>query len=369
LEISPEELSIIRSRPLSPVCPAVSPPSSSPCKLIIDTDLGTDLDDSLALLYALRLPTCQILGVTTNYAVSTIRAEVVKTIIGLHRQFRPDYPEVPVIAGSSRPLGTHREYFVTGLEGDPFLSEEFKERHNIAAMNKIEQTDAADFIAEVVNAHPNEVTICSIGIPTNIALAFRRHPGLSSKVKEIVVMGGGSIVNAERPQETPLELPEKGAELEFVQAGKAIHLLPNHNLGGDSEASRVMFNESECQIRIVPFHITSQFWLEGKAIEHLRKNATQESPSGAVGKLMLIWFGIRHGQNGQCPHDPLVIHEANFLGDEGCLQYVRGRYFVHEWAAFGTFSPHPNGPHLLALSVRGHDEFLQRLTDVLSEND
>jgi hypothetical protein len=38
-------------------------------KVIIDTDLGTDWDDAMALMYALRLPNIEILGITTNYGI------------------------------------------------------------------------------------------------------------------------------------------------------------------------------------------------------------------------------------------------------------------------------------------------------------
>jgi inosine-uridine nucleoside N-ribohydrolase len=56
------------------------------------------------ILYLLRLPDADLIGVTTNYSVSVIRAEVARRIISAHRASHPDYPDVPVIAGSSRPL-------------------------------------------------------------------------------------------------------------------------------------------------------------------------------------------------------------------------------------------------------------------------
>jgi purine nucleosidase len=369
LEITESELSVIKALPIGPVSPANSPTAPGPCKVIIDTDIGTDLDDSLALLYALRLPGLEIVGVTTNYAVSEIRALVAERIITLHRSFRPDCPSIPVVVGSSRPLGSHRDYFVTGTEGVPFVSDEIRERKGIDEMNRIEQMEAADFIAASVNGAAGQITICSIGIPTNIALAFKRHPEIASKIKEIIVMGCGSIVHAGESKSPFFEKPLKGEELGFVKSGKVIHFHPNHNLSGDSEASRILFNEMDTRIRIVPHDVTSQFWLEGKAIDHLRENSNEDSPSGAVGKLMLVWFGHRFGQNGQCPHDPLVIHEARYLGEEGCLQYVRGRMVLHEWASFSTFVPHENGPHLLAIAVSRHDDFLANLETVLTEKD
>jgi purine nucleosidase len=366
LEITPDELSIIRSLPITPVSPVLSPVSPLPCKLLIDTDIGTDVDDALALLYALRLPDVQIVGVTTNYAVTVIRAAVAKEIIKLHRQSRPSYPDIPVIAGSSRPLGTHRDYFLTGREGLPFLPDDFRESHWVPQMNQIEQTEAADFIAATVTANPGEITICGIGMLTNIALALTRHPSICTQIKEIVIMGCGAIISGEN---SPFEQPLKDGCLEFVKSGKIIHLYPNQNVSADVEASRIVFAQAKCPIRMVPSNLTMEFWLEGRPIDFLKGQSVQDSVSGAVGKLMLNWFAAKGRDQGQCPHDPLVINEARFRGEEGCLEYVRGRVVIHEWAAFGTFVPNEEGPHWLGVAVRGHDAFLERLVDVLTEPD
>ena len=49
-------------------------------KVIIDTDLGTDWDDAMALMYALNIPHLEILGITTNYGIPKLRAKVVQKI-------------------------------------------------------------------------------------------------------------------------------------------------------------------------------------------------------------------------------------------------------------------------------------------------
>jgi purine nucleosidase len=358
LEISEDEASLLAALPRGPVSPQPAPSLPGPCRLIIDTDIGSDLDDALALLFALRLPNLELVGVTTNYAVSTIRSGVAKAIIAAHRSARPSAPEIPVVAGSSRPLGTHRAFFLTGEEGRPILAPDFIAENGVHKMNHIEQFEAADFIAEKVLERPGEVTVCSIGIPTNIALALQRHPQIKDLIKELVVMGGGSFFRGEQKL-------EDGAT---TLAGEPVNLFPNHNLSGDSAASALIFRELRCPIRVIPFAATSKFWLAGPAIEHLKEKAQSEpdSAAGIVGRLMAVWFGRRHGQTGQCPHDPLTVNEACF-GSEGCLRYIRGQYVVHEWAAFATFVPHADGPHYLAVDVADHDGFLAQLTAVLTE--
>jgi hypothetical protein len=63
--MSTTEIAAISSLPHSPVEPGSPVSEDRPGKLLIDTDIGTDVDDSLALLDALRLPDVEVIGVTT----------------------------------------------------------------------------------------------------------------------------------------------------------------------------------------------------------------------------------------------------------------------------------------------------------------
>ena len=47
-------------------------------KIIIDTDIGTDWDDAMALSYAFNIPNLEILGITTNYGIPDLRASITK---------------------------------------------------------------------------------------------------------------------------------------------------------------------------------------------------------------------------------------------------------------------------------------------------
>jgi hypothetical protein len=87
-----------------------------PVKIIFDTDIGTDIDDSLALLAALNLPVedVQIMAITTAYGWTNIRAAVAKKIVD---HYEGPATKPPVIIGAGVPLGTHREVWHTGSEG------------------------------------------------------------------------------------------------------------------------------------------------------------------------------------------------------------------------------------------------------------
>ena len=44
--------------------------------------------------------------------------------------------------------------------------------------------EAPDFITNTVTEHPGEMTIVSIGVPTNIAVALQRHPEITTQIKD-----------------------------------------------------------------------------------------------------------------------------------------------------------------------------------------
>jgi inosine-uridine nucleoside N-ribohydrolase len=54
---------------------------------------------------------------------------------------------------------------------------------------------AADFIVEMVMAHPGEITLVPIGPLTNLALALELEPCIISHVADVVLMGGAATVN------------------------------------------------------------------------------------------------------------------------------------------------------------------------------
>ena len=98
--------------------------------------------------------------------------------------------------------------------------------------------------------------------------------------------------------------------------------------------------------------------------EKIKDINNPDEPEGVVGLLMKEWFSIRR-QKGQCPHDPLTVHEAVYGGDKSPVIYARGRIILTEWAAFSTFIPQENGPHCLGMEVKKDNNFLEILSNTI----
>ena len=331
-------------------------------KVIIDTDIGTDWDDAMAIIYALHIPNLEILGITTNYGIPDLRAGVTQKIIDAYIKNNPEKNKIPVISGASQPLGTHRELLIYGHEGLPFFKRSaLKNALNMKNITKREQQNASKFIVSTVKKYPNQVKIISIGIPTNIGLALKNNKEIIPLIKEILIMGCGSFIKKDDLNYDPIN---------EVKNGKIINLYPNHNVSGDSMASKILFDAC-IPTKIISHSVSSKFWSEGPVIEFLKEKANNikdiknpENPEGAVGLLMKEWFSIRR-QDGQCPHDPLTVNEAVFGGEKSPIIYARGRIISHEWAAFSTFIPQENGPHYLGIDVKKDNKFLENLANTI----
>src|ERR1700688_2711611 len=72
--------------------------SSQPEKIIIDTDIGDDVDDAFAVVLALRSPELEILGITTTFGDTETRAKLVDRLLGEVSRL-----DIPVAVGAPAP--------------------------------------------------------------------------------------------------------------------------------------------------------------------------------------------------------------------------------------------------------------------------
>ena len=159
-------------------------------KIIIDTDPGQDIDDLLALFFALRRPELDIKAITTVTFPSDKRARLVKRLLRYL-----DRTDLPVAAGMQLPL---RQLSETDLRNQ----HDFACTMNHYAFAEPEDVrdepgteDAVDLIIRTVETYPGEIGIACIAPLTNIACALRRKPEIAGKIKYIAMMGGEVALN------------------------------------------------------------------------------------------------------------------------------------------------------------------------------
>lgn len=153
--------------------------------VLLDTDIGTALDDAFALALVLASPELELRGVTTVHGDAYTRALVVCRMLEAAGR-----GQIPVASGCSRQeRPDSRDQLAYGLQPS------FRKR-------PLPQP-AVDFLYSELKVHPGELTLLAIGPLTNIAALLRTHPACKPWIKRIVLMGGSIRVgyNGKPPAE------------------------------------------------------------------------------------------------------------------------------------------------------------------------
>lgn len=152
--------------------------------ILIDTDAGDDIDDVLAIAFALRRPELDVRAITTVSPGARQRAGLMVRLLEA-----AGHAAIPVAAGSELPLvplNTERLAHITDLKRVLNHAGPEVTRHDFTLSN----LDAVNQIIHTVEAHAGEIGIVGIGPLTNIACALRARPSIAAKIKWIALMGG-----------------------------------------------------------------------------------------------------------------------------------------------------------------------------------
>lgn len=138
-------------------------------KVILDTDIGDDIDDAWALAFVVAYQRFVPLGVTITHGNTPERAKIACKM--LHIAKRDD---IPVFVGRKTNDKVFHQYS---------WAEDFTAKRPA-------RKSAADFIVETVKRYPGEVTLLAVGPLQNVADALRKEPNLGKYVKRVVLMSG-----------------------------------------------------------------------------------------------------------------------------------------------------------------------------------
>ena len=261
-------------------------------QVLLDTDIGTDVDDALALALLIAEADVELVGVTTVHGHAPLRAAVARSLLEVSEK-----RHVPVVAGRSIPLrrssveGFHWNE-MWGHEGAGVLS---GEQRRIPDDNPTRE-DAARFILRVAERAREPLGVVTVGPVTNLALALQMEPGLAGALGPVTIMGG--IV-----------------ERHMVAWPASFET----NLNSDPLAAAIVLG-SGLDITLVPLEVTLQVYLDGPDRERLAGDG------GPVSRRLVrlieemrepfAGFAARYGLDGShfdqrtYLHDPLAVHVA-----------------------------------------------------------
>ncbi len=141
-----------------------------PEKIIIDTDIGDDIDDAFAVALALRSPEVQILGISTTFGDTEIRARLLDRLLG--EAGRQDIPVAVGTRTDARTSLSQRRYAGGG--------------HFARATHP----SAVPFILEQIQRYPGQITLVCIGPLVNVGALIDQDELTFRKLRRVVLMGG-----------------------------------------------------------------------------------------------------------------------------------------------------------------------------------
>jgi Inosine-uridine nucleoside N-ribohydrolase len=145
-------------------------------KVILDTDIGSDIDDAFALAYLLKEPRCELVGITTVSGEANRRAEMCSAMCQHARR-----DDIPIHVGCDRAMliDIPQKKAQQAEGGIKWAHREF------AADNT-----AIEFLRKTIRANPGEITLLAIGPMTNVGVLFATDPEIPALLKEVVLMCG-----------------------------------------------------------------------------------------------------------------------------------------------------------------------------------
>jgi purine nucleosidase len=147
--------------------------------ILLDTDIGDDIDDALALALALNSPEIDLHGITTVFGDTQKRAQLAKHI--LHVFGRDD---IPISVGVGKPL--HQHHLPSSITQAEILGNCPFDREAFSTFS------GPELIVQQALEQSGKLTLVCIGPLTNVALALLIEPRIVQAIRGIVMMGGSS---------------------------------------------------------------------------------------------------------------------------------------------------------------------------------
>jgi purine nucleosidase len=275
-------------------------------KILLDTDIGSDIDDAVCLAYLLAQPACELLGITTVTGEAVKRAQMASVICTMAGRNIPIYPgcENPILVPQQQPRAP-QAVRVHKWEHDEIFP----------------RGEAIEFMRQTIREYPGEVVLLTIAPLTNIGLLFSVDPEIPSLLKGLVMMCGrfGDAV------------PAGYGPLEW-------------NASGDPHASAIVYRSNVKLHRSLGLDVTHRVTMNP---DQFRSAFSRFRLFRPVLDFAEVWF---KDWNGTTFHDPLAA--ASIFDDSICtfqkgtvkieLEDAKSRGLTN-WTPEGSDAPHEVG--------------------------
>jgi inosine-uridine nucleoside N-ribohydrolase len=161
-----------------PAAPQPGPANPAKIPVIIDTDIGSDIDDTWALIMALRCPQLDIKLITTTNGSAQARAGLIAKLLTVAKR-----TDIPLGLGAGKGNAGYQTHWLKGYDLKSYAG-------------KV-HSDGVQAMVDTINASAQPITVIAIGPLETVAAALEKDPGIAAKAVYVGMQGslGGKEYN------------------------------------------------------------------------------------------------------------------------------------------------------------------------------
>lgn len=237
--------------------------ASSKHIVLLDTDIGDDIDDALALALILQSPEIDLKAVTTVFGDTQQRARLAAHLLSTFRR-----EDIPISAGIATPLQVRHS---------PSGAPQAAVVPAAAIFSALSSLSGPELIIQMASRYVGQLILICIGPLTNVATALTISPEISTAIRSIILMGGSSGIP-----------------------------LPDWNVRSDVEAARIVLS-SGIPITMMGLNITLHCSMRASDVFRLSRSTTAHGQ--LLSEMLEIWWQHRKHWHPPYPylHDPLTV--------------------------------------------------------------
>lgn len=309
-------------------------------KVLLDFDIGTEIDDAIALAYLLANPECELVGITTSCGESIKRAEMASVLC------RAAGKKVPIHAGCERPL------LIPQMETtapQAAILPHYEHDTGFAP------NTAIPFMQKVIRENPGEVTLLAVAPMTNLGLLFAMDPELPELLDGLYLLCGSPTHQRHDVVTESLSAMERD---DFIRVLASQGILENNSIV-DPHATSIVYRARCRNFVNIGNNVSSRVVMTPEEAERRFRHPIMQ----VVMSIAREWF---KDEPRVSFHDPLAA--VCIFNDDVC-SYKRGYMdCVLDSRLLGgmtIFREDPAGPHQVAWDVDG-DKFFGHLFEVFA---
>ena len=309
-------------------------------KVLLDFDIGTEIDDAIALAYLLANPECELVGITTSCGESIKRAEMASVLC------RAAGKKVPIHAGCERPL------LIPQMETtapQAAILPHYEHDTGFAP------NTAIPFMQKVIRENPGEVTLLAVAPMTNLGLLFAMDPELPELLDGLYLLCGSPTHQRHDVVTESLSAMERD---DFIRVLASQGILENNSIV-DPHATSIVYRARCRNFVNIGNNVSSRVVMTPEEAERRFRHPIMQ----VVMSIAREWF---KDEPRVSFHEPLAA--VCIFNDDVC-SYKRGYMdCVLDSRLLGgmtIFREDPAGPHQVAWDVDG-DKFFEHLFEVFA---